>query len=104
MSCELTGDVVVAEWDGGGGGALRAVHSVQALPPGVACSREGSRGNADIHCSTDGRFVFATTRTDHAIVTFGVDPATGHLALLSRCGSGGLTPRHFHLDGEYLRW
>ena len=34
---------------------------------------------------------------------FGVDPATGRLTLLSRCSSGGLTPRHFHLDGEYLR-
>ena len=103
VSCELTGDIVVAEFDADGSGALTVVHSIYALPEGVPCSREGSRGNADIHCSQDGRFVFATTRTDHAIVTFGVDPESGHLTLLSRCGSGGLTPRHFQLDGEFLR-
>ena len=77
--------IVEAEFDAEGSGALTAVHSIYALPEGVPCSREGSRGNADIHCSQDGRFVFATTRTDHAIVTFGVDPASGHLTLLSRC-------------------
>lgn len=103
ISCELTGDIVVAEFDAEGTGALTSVQTICALPAGVKCSRAGSRGNADIHCSADGRFVFATTRTNHAIVTFAVDPTSGHLTLRSRCGSGGQTPRHFHLDGKYLR-
>eukprot|EP01051_Picozoa_sp_SAG22_P000885 SAG22_NODE_29_length_28404_cov_23.294153_6_plen_356_part_00 len=105
VNCELTGDVMAARFDSRGTGKLTAVQTVGALPAGVPCSREGSRGNADIHCSADGRFVFVTTRTDHAVVTFGVDAATGELGLLHRTPSGGLTPRHFSLDpsGVFLR-
>eukprot|EP01052_Picozoa_sp_SAG31_P046651 SAG31_NODE_9003_length_1349_cov_1.544800_2_plen_239_part_00 len=99
VTLELSGHVVACSWGGkDGSGRLEAFQTVYALPDGVVCSREGSRGNADIHCSADGRHVFATTRTDHSIVTFGVEPADGSLTLLHRVHSGGQTPRHFHLD------
>ena len=43
----------------------------------------GHRGNADLHCSSDGRFVYTTTRTDDSVVAFTVQP-DGSLAFLGK--------------------
>lgn len=45
--------------------------------------RPGHRGNADLHCSSDGRFVYTTTRTDDSVVAFTVQP-DGSLAFLGK--------------------
>ena len=134
ITAELSGHVVTAQFDNHTG-ELKQTHSINALPEGIECSRKGHRGNADLHCSSDGtrvpgcaavfpqpltmhtisqldgvllclarfvragRFVYTTTRTDHAIVAFTVD-STGGLSFLARYPTLGKCPRNFHLDGK----
>jgi len=64
VTCELSGEVVTASLDKATG-ELSLISSINALPEGMACNRGPHRGNADIHVSADGRFVYATTRTDN---------------------------------------
>ena len=61
ITCELSGEVATATWDKATG-VLCLTSSVNAMPEGVTCSRAGHRGNADLHCSADGRFVYTSTR------------------------------------------
>src|SRR5690606_27027457 len=35
---------------------------------------------ADIHCTPDGRYVYASVRTTHTITAFRIDPETGAMA------------------------
>ncbi len=53
VTAELSGHVVTAEFDSNTG-ELKQMSSINALPEGVVCSRKGHRGNADLHCSSDG--------------------------------------------------
>jgi 6-phosphogluconolactonase len=99
ITCELSGEVVCASLDRATGD-LTMVSSTQAMPEGMPCSRAGHRGNADLHISADGKFVYTTTRTDHHIVGFTSDLETGALAFLGRWPTLGKCPRNFHLDEE----
>lgn len=74
-----------------------------ALPDGIAPCRSHHSGNAHVLCSADGRHVYATTRTDGAVVSFGVDSSTGVLTKLQTVSCGGVCPRNFILDGGPAR-
>lgn len=64
----------------------------------------GENYSADIHISSDGRFVYASNRGPNEIVVFKVEEETGKLKLLSYQPSHGDWPRNFNLspDGNFL--
>ena len=62
-------------------------------------------GSADIHISTDGRFIYASLRGDYnEVVVLEVNAETGGLNIIQRVGAGGIGPRNFSIspDGDYL--
>ncbi len=65
---------------------------------------QGDNFSADIHISSDGRFVYATNRGPNEIVVFKVDTQNGQLSLLSHQSTHGNWPRNFSLspDEEFL--
>ena len=65
-------------------------------------SRAHHSGGAHIAASADGRMVYATTRTDGAVVAFAVDAASGALSRVQAVPCGGVCPRMFLLDGARL--
>lgn len=58
---------------------------------------------ADIHFSSDGRFIYGSNRGENTIVTFAVQP-DGTLRLIGHTSCGGNWPRNFTLDpsGKFL--
>ena len=58
----------------------------------------------DLAGAPDGRFLYVANRGEHALLVYGVDAASGQLALLQRIGSGGETPWSFalHASGKWL--
>lgn len=95
--CELSGEVATCTWDADQG-VLTVVASVQSLPAGVTPSRAHHSGGAHILCAPDGKSVYASTRTDGAVVHFAVDASSGALTRGGSVSCGGVCPRHFHLD------
>ncbi len=59
---------------------------------------------ADIHISSDGRFLYASNRGHHSIVIYEVDGADGSLTLQRHESTRGETPRNFALspDNRFL--
>jgi 6-phosphogluconolactonase (cycloisomerase 2 family) len=60
---------------------------------------------AALHASTDGKFLYVSNRgTANQLLTFAIDPATGHLKELQRRAVEGDHPREFSLDpsGKFL--
>jgi len=105
--CELDGNLVFCEWDSEEG-RLSAIQTVAALQAGVQPARAHHSGNAHVLVSKDGCRVYATTRTDNAIVVFAVDAASGRLNKLQTVPTEGVCPRNFVLDytnptAAYLR-
>lgn len=74
-------------------GALTQVASVSMLPAGY----EGTPAAADIHITSDGRFLYASERTGSFIAAFAVDVATGLLAPIDRVATE-TSPRGFAID------
>lgn len=59
----------------------------------------GDMGSADIHISSDGRFVYASNRgTANDIAIFSVDPKKGTLTKVGNQSVLGIAPRNFTLD------
>ncbi len=66
---------------------------------------KGQPGSADIHISPDGKFLYASNRSDeNTIAIFSIDAANGKLALKSIQPTGGDHPRNFMIDptGKFL--
>jgi 6-phosphogluconolactonase len=64
----------------------------------VAKDFVGENGAADIHVSTDGKFLYATNRGDaNTISVFAID-SKGKLTHLKTISSGGKGPRNFAID------
>jgi len=61
---------------------------------------KGDNFSAEIHISSDGRFVYATNRGPNEIVVFAVDEQTGSLNFLSRQSTHGNWPRNFTLSPD----
>ncbi|MCU0120826.1 lactonase family protein [Pseudomonas sp. B2M1-30] len=60
---------------------------------------------AALHASADGKFLYVSNRgTANQLLTFAIDPATGHLKELQRRSVEGDHPREFSLDpsGKFL--
>ncbi len=56
-------------------------------------------GSADIHVSADGRYVYATHRSDaNTITVFKTNPESGHLSWVGKQSTMGIMPRNFTID------
>jgi 6-phosphogluconolactonase len=81
-------------------GVLEETQTIGTLPDGF----DGDNFPADIHVSSDGRFVYGSNRGHDSIVVFGIDPDSGLLSSVQHEGTGGEWPRNFALDptGRFL--
>ncbi len=81
-------------------GALVPLERVSMLPADF----KGKSYAADIHFSTDGKFLYASNRGDESIVIYKVDAKTGKLTTVGHAPTHGKHPRNFNLDtkGELL--
>lgn len=82
-------------------GKIEPIQSVSLLPSTL----NGIAGAADIHISSDGRFLYASNRADYNDLSiFSVDKKSGKLTFSGRSSSFGKTPRNFALapDGNFL--
>jgi 6-phosphogluconolactonase len=68
------------------------------LLPSLPDTFTGNSRAAEIACSADGRFLFASNRGHDSIAIFAIDGASGRLAARGWQASGGQTPRFFALD------
>jgi len=73
---------------------------VSLLPPRFA---GGAPWAADLHCTADGRFLYASERRSSTLSSFAIDPQSGALAPLERIATEA-EPRGFALapDGRFL--
>ncbi|MCY0874756.1 MAG: lactonase family protein [Firmicutes bacterium] len=80
-------------------GRLQWVQTVSTLPQ----TYTGESTAADLHVSSDGRYLYASNRGHDSLVTFGIDD-TGGLVVLAHTNAGGRTPRNFLLtpDGRHI--
>lgn len=80
-------------------GSFVTLDVVPALPEGVTGSHA-----ADIHLSSDGRFLYGSNRGHDSIAVFAVDPETGKLTPNGYTPCGGKTPRNFAItpSGRHL--
>jgi 6-phosphogluconolactonase len=95
---ELDAAVYVFDYDAGSG-RLTAKQSVSALPPGF----QGEPAAADLHVTSDGRFLYASERTSSTLAAFRIDPARGTLTPIGSVPTEQ-EPRGFAIDpsGRYL--
>jgi len=81
-------------------GNLKEVQTVPTLPTDFT----GENTSADIHVSTDGRFLYCSNRGHDTIAAFKIDPRNGTLTFIAHESTGGKTPRNFAIDptGTFL--
>ena len=81
-------------------GALAPRQTLSTVPEGY----DGFSAGADIHLSSDGRFLYASIRGQNTIAVYAVDDATGELTFVASESTQGETPRNFAIDptGRYL--
>ena len=75
-------------------GALSPIHTVSTLPEGF----QGSTTCADVHVTSDGRFVYGSNRGHDSIARFSVDQESGRLTPTGHTPTQGRTPRNFGID------
>jgi len=95
---ELTGTISAFSLKKSG---LELIQDISALPPDYT----GPVGSADIHVSSDGRFLYASNRGEsNTIGIFEVDQKTGMLTYVDHQSTLGKTPRNFNFDpsGNFL--
>lgn len=99
LATELGCHVLRYEYDSGSG--------IMLLRQRISTRREGAvSGNtaADIHLSSDSRFLYVSNRGDDSIAVYSVSEADGALKLRGIQSCGGRTPRSFTISqsGKYL--
>lgn len=96
---EMGAAVVLLEWDEHRG-TLTTSQEVRMTPDGFTGRAQAS----EIVFDPGGRFAYAACRYYDVLVTFAVDPETGHLTMLGRSTYGGKVPRDMTLDptGRWL--
>lgn len=72
------------------------VNSVPTLPNEF----ESENYCADIHITSDGKFLYASNRGDNSIAIFSIDPDNGSLKLLGYESTRGEWPRNFSLSPD----
>jgi 6-phosphogluconolactonase len=91
---ELSGTITTFQYQTG---ELRSVERIDAHPK----KYQGARGSADIHVSSDGRFVYASNRGDaNQIGVFRLQNDMATLVQKQQIASGGKTPRNFSLSPQ----
>ncbi len=82
-------------------GKLTTRSTVSTIPAGYS----GTFTAADLHCSPDGKFLYASNRDAlNDLVWFRIDPKDGHLSFAGSTSSLGKTPRYFLItpDGRFV--
>jgi 6-phosphogluconolactonase len=95
---ELTGTISSYRYENG---KFALLQNISALPPDYM----GPIGSADIHTSSDGKFLYASNRGEsNTIAIFQINQKTGWLRLVGHQSTLGKTPRNFNFDpsGNYL--
>jgi len=97
---ELNSTVSVFTYDEDAG-VLTEVQNVSTLPDGFSSDANAC---ADIHISSDGRFLYGSNRGHDSIVVYGIDPSSGQLSIVEHASTLGAHPRNFALspDNRYL--
>lgn len=97
---ELTGAVKVFRYEAKKG-TLEPLQTISAIEKKF----KASNSSADIHISSDGKFLYCTNRGEsNTISLFSIDPSSGMLQFIKRYDTGGKTPRNFSIDpsGQFL--
>ena len=95
---EMSGTVVVFKYKNG---ALKNIQRISSMPVGDT----SDAGSADIHVSTDGKFLYASNRSGaNTIAIFKIDAKNGKLVPVGHQSTLGRTPRNFNFDptGNFL--
>jgi 6-phosphogluconolactonase len=82
-------------------GKFDLLQTISSHPAGYA----GTIGSADIHISSNGKYLYASNRGDaNSLAIFSIDPLTGKLTVKGFQPTLGLTPRNFMIDpsGHWL--
>lgn len=81
-------------------GALSPLERLSMLPEGFTAQSSA----ANIHFSSDGKFLYASNREHESLVIYAVDPKSGKMSLVGHENTGGKHPRNFMIDkrGEYV--
>lgn len=89
---ELTGTVMVYNYKKG---KIKLAQRISTMPEGD----KGFAGSADIHVSSDGKFLYASNRGDaNTIASYSVNQEDGKLTLLNIQPVLGKAPRNFSID------
>ncbi|MSU36570.1 MAG: lactonase family protein [Pedosphaera sp.] len=91
---EFDGSVHVMDYDTSSG-QLKEKQSVSALPPDF----QGTPSAADLHITTDGKFLYGSERTSSTLAGFKVDFANGTLLPFGSVATEK-TPRGFNIDAS----
>jgi 6-phosphogluconolactonase len=96
---ECSSQIYVLDYDANKG-ALAPRQTLTTVPEGY----DGFSAGADIHLSSDGKFLYASIRGQNTIAVYAVDDATGELTFVASASTQGETPRNFAIDptGRYL--
>ena len=92
---ELTSSVSLVKKDASPGGYL-IDQTISTLP----IEFEDANTCADIHISSDGKYVYASNRGHNSIAIFAVDETTGLLSSKGYVSTQGETPRNFTLSPD----
>ncbi|MBT0569196.1 lactonase family protein [Curvibacter sp. CHRR-16] len=81
------------------GPTMQIVQTLSALPDNFV----GAASAADLHCTPNGRFVYASERGSNTLAGFAVDPVTGLLRKIGQWSTEA-QPRGFRIspDGRFL--
>jgi len=95
---ELDATVNVYAFDGASG-LLSPLQTISAMPPGSTANPSA----ADIHVTSDGRFLYASERTTSTLAAFRIDTETGRLTSIGNFATES-QPRGFAIDpsGSFL--
>jgi 6-phosphogluconolactonase len=99
---ELSNSVIAYDYVASSG-SFAEIMRTTTLPSGFS----GTSTGAEIVVDPSGRYLYASNRfsgRDGDIVAFGIDAATGRIALIGHQSTGGRTPRSFSVDptGRFL--
>ena len=90
---ELDATIYVFPWDGGTGTLQKEIQIVSALPHGFA----DKPWAADIHVTSDGKFLYASERTSSTLSAFRIDAQSGALTPIGSYATE-TQPRGFAID------
>jgi 6-phosphogluconolactonase len=95
---ELSGTVETFQYNNG---ELKNIQRISTMPVGDT----SFAGSADIHVSPDGKFLYASNRSEsNTIAIYKINPLNGKLSLIAHQSTLGKTPRNFNFDpsGDFL--